>query len=98
LIWIFPGDPELAARRKIPEIPEIVGPDAWGTMPIDFVLGCHHSMIIDNVSDFSHAYLHRRFKPFSDAKLTRLETVGDSVQLSYETKVGRGRFSGLFVD
>ncbi len=98
LIWIFPGDPALATTQKIPEIPEILGPDPWGTMPIDFVLGCHHSMIIDNVSDFSHAYLHRRFKPFSDARLTRLETVGDSVQLSYETKVGRGRFSGLFVD
>jgi len=98
LIWIFPGDPALAATRKIPEIPELLGPDAWGTMPIDFVLGCHHSMIIDNVSDFSHAYLHRRSKPFTDAKLTKLETVGDAVRLSYETKVGRGRISGLFVD
>ena len=67
-------------------------------MPIDLVLGCHHSMIIDNVSDFSHAYLHRRWKPFSDSHLTKLETVGDTVRLSYRTKVGRGRFSGLFVD
>jgi phenylpropionate dioxygenase-like ring-hydroxylating dioxygenase large terminal subunit len=98
LIWMFPGDPALVAARTIPAIPEIEGPEPWGTMPIDFVLGCHHSMIIDNVSDFSHAYLHRRFKPFSDARLTRLETVGDTVHLSYETKVGRGRFSGLFVD
>ena len=98
IVWIFPGDPALAETRTIPKIPEIVGPNAWGTMPIDFVLGCHHSMIIDNVSDFSHAYLQRRFKPFSDAKLTKLESSGDTVHLSYETKVGRGRFSGLFVD
>jgi phenylpropionate dioxygenase-like ring-hydroxylating dioxygenase large terminal subunit len=98
LIWLFLGDPELAKTRKIPEIPELLGADPWGTMPIDFVLGCHHSMIIDNVSDFTHAYLHRRFRPFDDAKLTKLETVGDTVSLSYETKVGRGRFSGLFVD
>jgi phenylpropionate dioxygenase-like ring-hydroxylating dioxygenase large terminal subunit len=98
LIWIFPGDPALASTRKIPEIPELLGRDTWATMPIDFVLGCHHSMIIDNVSDFSHAYLHRRSKPFTDAKLTKLETVGDAVRLSYETKVGRGRISGLFVD
>jgi phenylpropionate dioxygenase-like ring-hydroxylating dioxygenase large terminal subunit len=98
IIWVFPGDAELAKDRKIPEIPELVGKDAWGTMEIDFVLKAHHSMIIDNVSDFSHAYLHRRSKPFEDAKLMKLESVGDSVRLSYETKVGRGKISGLFVD
>jgi phenylpropionate dioxygenase-like ring-hydroxylating dioxygenase large terminal subunit len=98
IIWVFPGDPALKDVHKIPEIPELIGPDAWGTMKIDFVLGAHHSMIIDNVSDFAHAYLHRRSKPFTDAKLTKLETVGDTVELSYETKVGRGKISGLFVD
>jgi phenylpropionate dioxygenase-like ring-hydroxylating dioxygenase large terminal subunit len=98
IIWVFPGDPELAKETKLPEIPEIEGDTGWGVMPVDFVLGCHHSMIIDNVSDFTHAYLHRRSRPFWDAKLTGLETVGDSVQLSYTTKVGTGKISGLFVD
>jgi hypothetical protein len=98
LIWIFPGDAALAATRKIPEIPELSGKSPWGTIPIDFVLGAHHSMVIDNVSDFSHAYLHRKSRPFTDAKLTKLETVGDAVRLSYETKVGTGKISGLFVD
>jgi phenylpropionate dioxygenase-like ring-hydroxylating dioxygenase large terminal subunit len=98
LIWIFPGEPALAATRKIPEIPELMGQSPWGTIPIDFVLSAHHSMVIDNVSDFSHAYLHRRSRPFTDAKLTKLESVGDAVRLSYETKVGTGAISGLFVD
>ena len=98
LIWIFPGEPALAATRKIPEIPELMGQSPWGTIPIDFVLAAHHSMVIDNVSDFSHAYLHRRSRPFTDAKLTKLESVGDAVRLSYETKVGTGAISGLFVD
>jgi 4beta-methylsterol monooxygenase len=98
IIFVFPGDPERAAEHPIPDIPELVGKDRWGVMEIDFVLQAHHSMIIDNVSDFSHAYLHRRSKPFSDAKLTKLESVGDAVRLSYETKVGRGPISGLFVD
>lgn len=98
IVWVFPGDPALSTVRKIPEIPEIAAGTGWGVLPLDFVLGCHHSMIIDNVSDFSHAYLHRRSRPFTDAKLTRLEPVGDSVRLSYETKVGTGRISGLFVD
>jgi hypothetical protein len=62
------------------------------------MLAAHHSMVIDNVSDFSHAYLHRKSRPFTDAKLTKLEAVGDEVRLSYETQVGTGRISGLFVD
>jgi phenylpropionate dioxygenase-like ring-hydroxylating dioxygenase large terminal subunit len=98
LIWIFPGDPELARERKIPEIPEIEGPRRWACVPLDFTWRAHYSMIIDNVSDFTHAYLHRRYRPFVDAKLTRCEAIGDSVHLSYRTKVGQGRISGLFVD
>ena len=98
LIWIFPGDPALAEERSIPEIPELEGRDRWACVPVDFTWNAHHSMIIDNVSDFTHAYLHRRFRPFDDAKLTHLETIGDTVHLEYDTQVGRGRFSGLFVD
>ncbi|MCB9558038.1 MAG: aromatic ring-hydroxylating dioxygenase subunit alpha [Deltaproteobacteria bacterium] len=98
MIWIFPGDAELASSREIPEIPELEGADRWAAVPVDFTWRAHHSMIIDNVSDFTHAYLHRKFAPFSDAELTGFETRGDDVHLSYDTKVGRGRISGLFVD
>lgn len=98
IIWIFPGDPEKAEARSIPEIPELEGPDAWHTIPVDGTWAAHHSMIIDNVSDFTHAYLHRRFRPFVDAELLHFETQGDTVELEYDTKVGTGRFSGLFVD
>jgi hypothetical protein len=98
LIWIFPGDPDLAEQRSIPEIPELEGSDRWACVPIDFTWRAHYSMIIDNVSDFTHAYLHRRYRPFVDAKLTYYQTLGDTVQLSYDTKVGQGRISGLFVD
>ena len=52
-------------------------------------------MVIDNVSDFTHAWLHRRYKPFEEgAVLTHHEIVGDDVHLSYDTRVGRGRISG----
>ncbi|MCY3647453.1 MAG: aromatic ring-hydroxylating dioxygenase subunit alpha [Chloroflexi bacterium] len=98
LVWIFPGDPALAEERQIPEIPELEGSSRWACVPLVFDLQAHHSIIIDNVSDFSHAYLHRRYRPFDGATLTRHETVGDNVHLAYETRVGRGRISGLFVD
>jgi hypothetical protein len=98
LIWIFFGDPARADDVPMPAIPELEGPDAWACVPVDFTWKCHHSMVIDNVSDFTHAFLHRKYAPFTDAKLTHLETVGDTVRLRYDTKVGRGKISGLFVD
>jgi hypothetical protein len=99
LIWVFFGREERASSTRMPEIPELEGPEAWACVPVDFTWRAHHSMIIDNVSDFTHAFLHRKYQPFSnDSKLTRLETEDDRVSLSYDTKVGYGKISGLFVD
>jgi phenylpropionate dioxygenase-like ring-hydroxylating dioxygenase large terminal subunit len=98
LIWIFPGNPALAGERAIPEIPELEGQNPWACVPIAFHWQAHHSMIIDNVSDFTHAYLHRKYRPFEDAKLVHCETRGDQVFVSYNTRIGSGKFSGLFVD
>lgn len=98
LVWIFFGDPENADAVPMPEIPELEGPNPWECVPVDFVWKCHHSMIIDNVSDFTHEHLHRKYAPFRNARLTKLETVGDCVRLAYDTEVGRGKISGLFVD
>lgn len=98
LIWLFPGDVAAAGLTPIPEIPELEGPDRWACVPVDFTWRAHHSMIVDNVSDFTHAYLHKRYRPFVDATLTRCETVGHKVELSYDVIVGDGRFSKLFVD
>lgn len=98
LIWIFPGDPSLAEQRQIPDIPELEGKNRWACVPIDFTWKAHHSMIIDNVSDFTHAYLHRKYRPFVGAKLTKCELSGDRVFVSYDTQVGTGKISGLFVD
>jgi phenylpropionate dioxygenase-like ring-hydroxylating dioxygenase large terminal subunit len=98
LIWVFPGDPDLAGTTSLPEIPELEGPGRWAHVAVDFTWAAHHSLIIENVSDFSHAHLHRRYRPFSDAKLTDLDTAGTQVRLSYDVLVGDGRFSKHFVD
>lgn len=98
LIWIFPGNPAVAGQKQIPDIPELEGDNPWACVPIDFMWQAHHSMIIDNVSDFTHAHLHRKYRPFVDAKLVRCEMLGEKVFVSYKTRIGTGRFSGLFVD
>ena len=99
LVWLFPGDPERAELRRIPDIPELEGPSRWACEPLVFTWAAHHSMVIDNVSDFTHAHLHRQYRPFEEgATLTRCETVGDNVHVAYDPQVGRGRISGLFVD
>lgn len=98
LVWLFLGDPDLAHDRKIPDIPELEGPDRWACVPMVFNWAAHHSMIIDNVSDFTHAHLHRRYKPFEEANLTRCETIGDHVHVAYDAQVGRGPISGRFVE
>ena len=99
LIWVFFGDASRAESTPMPEIPELEGPHAWSCVPVDISWNAHHSMIIDNVSDFTHAHLHRKYQPFSnDSKLTRLESTDDKVSLAYDTKVGYGKISGLFVD
>jgi phenylpropionate dioxygenase-like ring-hydroxylating dioxygenase large terminal subunit len=98
LIWLFPGDATLAYSTAMPEIPELERPAPWASIAIDFIWAAHHSLIIENVSDFSHAHLHRKYRPFSNAKLTDLETTGTQVRLSYDVLVGDGRFSKHFVD
>ncbi|MBQ1101106.1 aromatic ring-hydroxylating dioxygenase subunit alpha [Streptomyces sp. b94] len=98
LIWLFPGNQDLAAARAIPVIPELEGDRPWARLDASYTWQAHHSMIIDNVSDFTHAYLHRRFRPFWDATLSRYELIGDRVELNYDTFIGGGRFTSRFVD
>jgi phenylpropionate dioxygenase-like ring-hydroxylating dioxygenase large terminal subunit len=98
LIWIFPGDPALAEQRPIPDIPELEGPGRWACEPIALSWRAHHSMIIDNVSDFTHQHLHRRYRPFRNAKLLRHEAASDEVVLEYAAEIGRGKLSQRFVD
>ncbi len=98
LIWIFPGDPELATTRDLPNIPELEGKDRWACVPLEFLWNGHHSMVIDNVSDLTHGHLHRKYEPFKeDWKLTRLERVEDTVELSYDYKIATGKIIDKFV-
>lgn len=98
LIWIFPGDAAKAEQVEIPTIPELEGDAKWASVTADFTWKSHHSMVIDNICDFAHAFLHRKYQPFTDAKLKHYEADENRVFLSYDTFVGGGKISGMFVD
>jgi phenylpropionate dioxygenase-like ring-hydroxylating dioxygenase large terminal subunit len=98
LIRILPGSPAQAETRRIPDISELEGPNRSACVPLDFTWRAHHSMIVDNVSDFTQAYLHRKYRPFDQARLRKCEAEGDRIYVSYDAHVGVGRISGLFVD
>ncbi len=98
LIWVFPGDPDLATVEKIPEIPELMTDDPWAGFTVDYTWKTHHSMVIDNICDFAHAFLHRKYQPFVDAKLTHYESDDEKVYLTYDTYMAEGKFSKYFVN
>lgn len=98
LVFLFPGDPELAETRRIPDIPELEGPDRWVCVPLEYTWHGHHSMIIDNVSDLTHGYLHRKWRPFYGDELVRVEETDDRVLCEYKSKIGAGRFMDIVID
>lgn len=98
VIFIFPGNAELAKTRSVPEIPEWDEASGWGKISTGFTWGAHHSIIIDNTCDFTHAYLHRNKRPFTYAELKNLKAEGDTVELEYDTKVGDGVMQRMFVN
>lgn len=98
LIWLYPGDPDLMKDTAIPEIPELLSENPWAGFTVDYTWKTHHSMVIDNICDFAHAFLHRKYQPFVDAKLTHYESQSGRVYLTYDTYMAEGKFSRYFVN
>lgn len=89
LIWVFPGDPALSETVKIPAIPQLDQEEPWEFIPIDVKLDGHYSMMLENVCDFNHAFLHRKFKPFTDPHLLGTRREGDTIWIDYETDMSQ---------
>ena len=95
LVWIFPGDPALADAVPLPEVAELSGRQPWPIAPIDVTIGSHFSMIVENVCDFNHAYLHRYKEPFVDSKLVEFGRTGDTIRVTYKTSFGKSLIAKL---
>jgi len=97
MIWVFFGDRATAAGRPLPVIEELEGPDPWPCEPLEYLWKAHHSMVMDNVSDYTHGYLHRRTEPFRDPKLLSVEPDEDKVVVKYDVRIGAGKWMEPFV-
>ncbi len=59
LIFVFPGDPALAAERAFPELPRVTDKD-YKTRRFGQEVKCHYSFMHENLMDMNHQFLHRR--------------------------------------
>lgn len=91
LIFIFPGDPEKSKEVPLPSIPQLDQEKPWKCIPIDITINAHYSMILENVCDFNHAFLHRKYKPFTDPHLLDHYREGDIITMEYETDLSRSQ-------
>lgn len=59
LIFIFPGDPELAKTVPVPVPCQADNPE-FKTRHFDPLVNCHYSFMHENLMDMNHQFLHRK--------------------------------------
>jgi len=96
LIWLFPGDPELAIAPPHPEVPEY-GQDEWLMVPITAHFQAHFSICNENAMDVFHGFLHQDLQGWFNPTLLDLKATDTSVCAKYNVSYkGRlAKFLGL---
>ena len=96
LIWIFPGDPTLAASCQPPEIPEFGNPE-YLMVKVNGRMQAHFSICNENTMDVFHGYLHQNLQGWFNPVLKSLRETEGSVCAEYDVSYkGRlAKFLGL---
>lgn len=96
LIWVFPGQPDLADERSLPEVPEY-GDDQWLMVPITAHFQAHFSICNENAMDVFHGFLHQDLQGWFNPTLLDLKATDASVYAKYNVSYkGRlAKFLGL---
>jgi len=96
LMWLFPGNPELAAVRQPPDVPEYAQP-GWLDVSVTARFGSHFSICNENSMDVFHGFLHENLQGWFNPVLLKLRETEDSVsaeyQVSYKGQIAK--FLGL---
>ncbi|MGB5962117.1 MAG: aromatic ring-hydroxylating dioxygenase subunit alpha [Coleofasciculaceae cyanobacterium] len=96
LIWVFPGEADLADSCQPPEMVEFQHPD-WLMVPISAEMQAHFSICNENSMDVFHGYLHQNLQGWFNPVLKSLRETENSVCAEYEVSYkGRmAKFLGL---
>lgn len=96
MIWIFPGDPTLAASCQPPQMPEFDHPD-YLLVKVTAQMNAHFSICNENSMDVFHGYLHQNLQGWFNPVLKRLQETENSVCADYDVSYkGRmAKFLGL---
>lgn len=89
LIWIFPGDPELADAIPLPDIANADGPDAWAKTSFDFTWRAHHYLVIDNLCNLTHLHVHGNWVPYEDTILAHYSLENERIRLVWHHTLRR---------
>ncbi|MCC6521386.1 MAG: aromatic ring-hydroxylating dioxygenase subunit alpha [Polyangiaceae bacterium] len=89
IVWIFPGAAELAALTPLPEIPFAEGPDAWASLSFAYTWQAHHSMVIDNLCNLTHLWVHGRWVPYGETVLAAHTAEQDRLTLRWDHELRR---------
>jgi phenylpropionate dioxygenase-like ring-hydroxylating dioxygenase large terminal subunit len=96
LIWVFPGDPELAASQNPPDMPEFDQSDTL-LVTLTAQMQAHFSICNENAMDVFHGYLHQNLQGWFNPILRSLQETSTSVRAEYDVSYkGRmAKFLGL---
>jgi phenylpropionate dioxygenase-like ring-hydroxylating dioxygenase large terminal subunit len=96
LIWLFPGDPTLAASQDLPNVPEFDHPD-YLMIPLAAHMQSHFSICNENAMDVFHGFLHQNLQGWFNPVLKSLRETEASVSAEYDVSYkGRmAKFLGL---
>ena len=81
LIWGFMGDARHADAVPLPEIAKSEGPDAWASIRFDYTWRAHHHMVIDNLCNLTHLYVHGKWVPYDETRLAEHRLVDERIEL-----------------
>lgn len=96
LIWVFPGQAELAETMAPPEVPEYGDMD-WLLVPVTAHFKAHFTICNENAMDVFHGFLHEELQGWFDPVLLDLKQTSELVRAEYQVSYkGRlAKFLGL---
>jgi phenylpropionate dioxygenase-like ring-hydroxylating dioxygenase large terminal subunit len=89
LIWGYMGDPADAERVPLPEIEYGDGDGRWAAVRFDYTWQAHHYMVIDNLCNLTHLYVHGRWVPYDVTTLTEHSLSGERLLLDWHHTLRR---------